>query len=349
MKIHLKFLLKAFIFLLVLGTVLTIFFQVITPKFLYSNSNWPTTSTFVGFYQMQEDSIDVLFLGSSHAASAFIPQELYNNYGIKSYNLSSEQQNLVVSYYWLKEALRFQEPKVVVLDCYLVFPFFPNNPLNTDENFTRKSFDFMKWSSVKKEAVETVCYYDESQSLVSYYLPNIRYHDRWAELTSDDFLLIDMAEHCELKGYAPLYSRRGTSDNFSFSEDTAVEGVPMFPLMQDYLEKICVLCEENDITLILVETPTSYVEADKYNTLSVYAKDHGIPYIDFNLNSMYQETDYDISFDNCDDVHANLWGAQKITNYVGRLIQERYLPESAYDMQWEDTKVYYENIITEHE
>lgn len=41
---------------------------------------WPTTLTYSKFYEEEEDTIDVIFLGSSHAASSFIPQELYNNY-----------------------------------------------------------------------------------------------------------------------------------------------------------------------------------------------------------------------------------------------------------------------------
>lgn len=65
---------------------------------------------------MQKDTVDVLFLGSSHGVTSFLPQELYNQYGITGYNLGCEQQGMVTSYYWLKEALRYQSPKAVVLD-----------------------------------------------------------------------------------------------------------------------------------------------------------------------------------------------------------------------------------------
>lgn len=348
MKVHFRFLGRVIIFLFILSAVLFIFYQIITPKFLNSNSNWPTTSTYIGFYQMEKNSVDALFFGSSHAVSAYIPQELYNNYGITSYNLGCDQQNIIVSYYWLKEALRLQSPKVVILDCYILFPYLPNAPLNTPENSTRKALDFMRWSPVKMEATETICYYDENQSLLSYYMPNIRYHTRWTELTSDDFLFSSLAEQCELKGYSPLFGQIGDIDYTPFTEDANTENTSMHPLMLMYLEKIRALCEENNIALILVETPATTIDVSKYNAVSAYAKEYNLLYVDFNLDTTYQEAGFNFALDNCDDNHANIWGAQKITNYLGQIIQEQHIPQSVYDTQWEETRSYYENIMTSY-
>ena len=113
------------------GTVLFLN-QVLTPKYFYNNT-WPTTSTYLGFYKMERNTVDVLFFGSSHAVSSFSPQILYDRYGITSYNLGCEQQNLITYYYLLKEALRFQKPKAIVLDCYILFPYNKTEVLNTSE------------------------------------------------------------------------------------------------------------------------------------------------------------------------------------------------------------------------
>lgn len=188
MRKHIKFMCKCMIFLIILFICVENVYRVIVPKFFFSDI-WPTTLTYSKFYEEEEDTIDVIFLGSSHAASSFIPQELYNNYGITSYNLGCEQQNLVTSYFWLKEALRYQKPKAVVLDCYFLFLYSGYEPLNSAESCTRKALDYMKWSPVKREAVKTICELDQYQSLVSYYLPNIRYHARWMNLSENDFFL----------------------------------------------------------------------------------------------------------------------------------------------------------------
>lgn len=63
------------------------------------------------------------------------------------------------SYYWLREVLGRQSPKVVVLDCYELF--LDNRK---DEGDARLALDDMRWGKVKKEAVDTVCGFDESQS-----------------------------------------------------------------------------------------------------------------------------------------------------------------------------------------
>ena len=85
-----------------------------------------------------------------------------------------------------------------------LFEYRPEEPLNSAESCTRKAFDYMHWSSVKKDAVKTICKLDENQSELSYYLPNIRYHTRWKELSENDFTYAKKSQHYELKGYAPF-------------------------------------------------------------------------------------------------------------------------------------------------
>ena len=117
MKSHKRYIAKGLCFVLIVGLLVHGINIVLVPKFYVSNM-WPTTSGLKGFYQMEENSIDVIFLGSSHSATTFIPQTVYDTNGITSYNLSCEQQSLLTSYYWLKEVYQYQSPKVVVLDIF---------------------------------------------------------------------------------------------------------------------------------------------------------------------------------------------------------------------------------------
>lgn len=342
---------KCAAFICVLCFCLTFTYRLIVPKFFF-DTTWPTTSTYLGFYEMEENTVDVLFFGSSHAASFFLPQELYNGYGITSYNLGCEQQNLVTSYFWLKEALRYQQPKAVVLDCYMLFPYSVMEPLNTAESCTRKAMDFMKWSSVKKEAVETICALDENQSLLSYYFPNIRYHARWKELSEDDFVFSDMAEHYELMGYAPLAGYCGIEGYSPFEVGTAEDAADtaeMVPLMREYLENMTELCQQQEIQLLLVKTPTTAENLAKYNVIQKYAKEHGLAFLDFNEKSLYEKTGFCFQTDNHDAGHGNLWGAQKVTQQIGRTLAELYGLGSRIDGQWEAPKSYYEGICKDCE
>ena len=62
------------------------------------------------------EQFDVLFFGDSHAYSDIYPMELWENYGIASYNLASYNLTIPVSYWVMRNALLTCRPKVVVLD-----------------------------------------------------------------------------------------------------------------------------------------------------------------------------------------------------------------------------------------
>lgn len=349
MKRHGKYLVKGIIFTVILVVLIHFTNRLLIPKYYFTNM-WPTTSVFGGLYQMERDSIDVLFLGSSVAEAQFIPQILYNDYGIRSYNLACEQQNLVTSYYWLKEALRFQKPKAVIVDTYMLFPINNYEPLNSEESCTRKAMDSMRWSSVKWDAVHDICYYDPKQSLMSYYFPNIRYHTRWSSLSEEDFTFIKMENHYELKGYAPLAGRLNNFDFLPFSASDSKEREEMVPLMREYLDRIVELCDENDMTLILVKTPTAREDIAKYNTLNDYAAEKNVVFWDFNEETYYNDCGFDFAQDMNDDVHANIWGAEKLSHYMAAILYNDYgITGGDYGEQWMDTDKYYQNVYQDCE
>lgn len=313
----------------------------ITPKF-FTDTDWPTTTTFAGFYDLDKDSVDVLFLGSSHGVTSFCPQELYNQYGITSYNLSSDQQGLVTSYYWLKEALRYQTPKAVVLECYFCFPYIADEPLNTDESYTRKAIDFMRWLPVKSEAVRTICEIDDKQDAWSYYLPHLRYHERWLWDHPDrnDYTYRAMAGHSELKGYSPLHFYLGEKgEGFEPHDmDTAADCAQMAPLMLTYLDKINDLCQEKGMPLILTITPAVSANIDMCNAVRAYADREGCTFISFNEQNVYRQMDYQMDADNCDDGHPNIWGAVKVSDYIGGVLSGQFGIEGRTEPQWEATR-----------
>ena len=345
---HWKFAVKVIAFTsLILFLILQVN-DVLTPK-KYFDQSWPTTSGYKGFYQMEKHSIDVLFLGSSHAASGFNPQVAYNKYGIRSYNLGCEQQNPLVSYYWLKEALRFQKPKMVVLDTYILFTHDHLEALNTAESCTRMAIDAMKWSDVKWEAVHAICEHDSKQTVNSYIFKNIRFHTRWTALSEQDFTFSEMEKHYELKGYAPLESK-GVNvklDYQPYAEYDKAAYTPMVPLMEQYLNQIETLCREEKIQLILVKTPTAEWDPSKHNTVQRYAEENDIDFIDYNVKENYDSCQFIYAEDMNDDGHSNVWGASKLTTDISRLCSEKYKLDAVTDWQWESSKEYNEHVISD--
>ncbi|MCR4705759.1 MAG: hypothetical protein K5641_06825 [Lachnospiraceae bacterium] len=296
--------------------------QVFTPG--QDEGDWALGSTYAGFYAEPEASIDVLFLGSSYGAAAFSPNVLVETCGIRSYNLCCEQQSIFTSYYWLKEALRFQSPKVVVLDPMLLFPWDEGSPINSPEPFTRAAFDAMHWSSVKKDAVMDLCARDDSHELGSYLFPLRRYHDRWKELGESDFAPAPSYDDNGTRGYVALDAESGNTGY----EPLYPEGVDQYtdplPLMKEYLDRIATLCAERGIHLCLITTPSVAMNNGAFHALTEYAKNKGILYFDMNEYRYYAKIGYDFATDNAEDSHANVSGARKITGFVGELLQIVY-------------------------
>ena len=345
MKKNIKFAIKSLVFLTLLAIVLGITTYILIPKFYY-NSDWPTSSTFLGFYEIEEDTVDVVFLGSSHCVSAFSPQYLYNEFGITSYNLGCEQQNLITSYYWLKECLKYQSPKVVVLENYLCYDYMPIYKMNCEENCLRKAVDFMRLSDNKIEFINALCENDESFDKLSFYFTNLRYHDRWKELTASDFTIEKVKDNNQMKGFSFLTKKCNIKDYSPYRIDdiSNTESIEMFPLMEEYLEKITTLCEENEIALIITTTPTNRYELGKHITTLEYAKQHSLDYYDFNEASLYDEITYDFSNDNRDGDHANIWGAHKLTQKMGEILTTNYKVKPHKNSAWNDTKDFYDQM-----
>lgn len=334
---------KIIILLALIGCMVISTVCLIMPKFYVQTTEWISTSSTKGFYDLDPNSADVIFLGSSHTFSSFSPQELYNEFNITSYNLGTGLQSPLVSYYWLKEALRYQTPKVVVLEM-LMFWSERGRPIIADEPKVRNALDPMRWSSVKIEAVNDMCRLDPSQSKLSYYLTNIRFHERWKDLNEDDFSESDLRKHNELKGFSPLLSNCNVKDYQTLTVKPEEGATDFTPSGQEYLDKITELCNDNNISLILAITPYKYYTSGEHNAVQQYADKHNLQFINFNEEGLYNELNYDLAVDNHDDIHPNLSGSIKITDYLGRVLTEKYGLVGHADEQWERTKQAYDDI-----
>lgn len=347
MKAYCRYFVRGAILVALAAVCLATLVKIFIPKYYY-NTTWTTTATYQGFYEMEKDTVDVLFFGSSHAASAFNMQHLYNEYGITGYNLGCEQQNLLVSYYWLKEALRFQSPKAVVIDMFLLFGLNKEEPLNSAESCTRKAIDYMKWSPVKADAVKDICSIDKNQSALSYYLPNARFHTRWEELSEDDFTG-DLSSHYELKGFCPLMGKSAYTEYTPFEAGTLADMAEPVKVMEDYLGRMIELCNTKGIEVILVKTPTREVNVGRYHAVKKIADEHGISYYDFNETQLYNKIKFDYPVDMHDNYgHTSISGSIKVTSFLGDLLANTYGIKGKKDIQWEQTKEFYANLLREY-
>ncbi len=348
------FALKSIVFLCLMGIMIGGVNRTLTLKYRHNVTN-PLTETYKGFYRMKPGTVDVLILGSSQAASGINPQELYNGFGVRSYNLGSNHQSLWASYFWLKEAYKYQSPKAVILDCYELF-----RDCKGDEIATRQAFDEMRWGLVKWEAVKTVCNLNEELSWQSYFLTNIRFHTRWTGLNENDFTWGEFALVPQLKGFWLYRGKCGYQEFTPFEADYGrgnqgqketqnpaenLEQTIFQEPTKEYLDKILRLCQDHGTELILIKTPTMAQTLERHNALADYADKYGLGFYDFNEKKLYEEIGFDYGQDMSDNntkgdknAHSNPSGARKITNYMGKELSEQYGLGSQKDDQWEETR-----------
>ncbi|MCR4784527.1 MAG: hypothetical protein K6A35_08460 [bacterium] len=344
MKAKAVFVLKCLIFLIILFVILRSVNSILVPHYPIATAKYPSNGTFYQFYKMKKNSIDVLFVGSSVGVNNFISQQIYNDHGICSYNLSSEQQSVILSYYWLKEAFRYQNPKVVVLEGLFLMNFSRKSfeIINTTEGLTRKAIDPMRLSSVKIQAVSDICERDKSQDPSSYFFKNIRYHTRWKELEDIDFLPIDEQYYPCLYGWAPGLEKYKRVKFKPIVESDKCTPFELRTDMVEYFEKIVALCKENGIKLILVKIANTDFGKRKNYTYRQLAKKNGVDFYDFNEKSLYNQ----LKVGKGENVlhHGNLQGNLKNSALMGKILKTKYNLPSRSDDQYEKTKSIYQHV-----
>ena len=77
MKLRHSITIKFLAFCVGLGLLIHWINGTFTAKYMYDQKE-PHTETYKGFYKMDRNTVDVLILGTSHAASGFNPQDFYD-------------------------------------------------------------------------------------------------------------------------------------------------------------------------------------------------------------------------------------------------------------------------------
>jgi len=200
-------LLKMLIFALIFSILLVGMGRFFQPVW----KDWNHYDTIHGFYEEPNNTIETIFLGASITANGIIPMELYKDYGICSYNLGTQEQPMLASYYWLLEAYRIHKEalKTVVLDVSML-------RRSPHMAFYRKSIDAMHFSKIKYNAVKD--YTKDFNETISYLIPLFSYHNRWLSLNKTDFQKAGYRPESCVRGYNFVTARYFNSSTYDVLE-----------------------------------------------------------------------------------------------------------------------------------
>ena len=286
---------------------------------------WNNYDTVHSFYKEDRNTVETVFLGASIVPNGIIPPELYEKYGICSYNLGMEQQPMLASYYWAKEAYRLHKNSLntVVLDVSMLRRV-------PSRAFYQKSIDGMHLSANKINAVRD--YTSDFSDFLSYLVPIFEYHSRWAGLGASDGMKSGYIANTAVRGY------NFTTDRYLTFGDYDELAVPTYSLHSTeevqlendslyYLKRLMDFCSEKEIKLVMIKTPwvlgfPGWKDED-HNAVQTIADQYDIPFIDFNYEPYISEISFSEVLDTSDGGHMNYFGASKLTEWLGNyLIQE---------------------------
>lgn len=327
-----RFILKAVIFLGILGCTVCILSPVLTRKYEYK-TDYAAMEIARGFYAEPENSLDVIYLGSSYMRNGISPLEIWHDHGITGYARTGSQQAPIISYYLLKEAFQTQSPKVVVYEASFLINTRTSeaNDYDARENRIREAVDFMKLSPVKMELAREIVAHS-SLSYADLLVPAYRYHERWTDLGEIDFQTIGPAPYA-YKGQYPAL----TISPYEIRENYMADGGCDEPADLDtttayYVAKMQELCREHDATLLLVHMPNTIWDDNRYHIVSEYARSQGLTYLDYSTDSLCSEIGYNSKTDSGDGgAHLNIIGAGKVSRHLGDYLCRQFSLEDKRD------------------
>lgn len=267
---------------------------------------------FDSFYEHSDD-YDILFLGSSHVMKGINPIELWEHYGYTSYNMGVDGCRLGMTYWIMKNALEFSEPELLVLDC----AYLKDEKASVNKEYNHCFLDSMRDFSTKISAIFDL--FDNAKDRIRYLFPFTIYHNRWNELSTQDF---EKSFPNDTMGYTVLTeARMANVPGFNVNNATSIDNEST-----RYLEKIIFEAKQANIPLLLTFLPfsASDVSINDAAFIREIANDYGLDYIGPEELISILDTSTDFADDYDDNSHLNLSGSKKLTYYLGDYINENF-------------------------
>lgn len=296
------------------------------------------------FYDLEDNTVDVLVIGSSHAYQGINTAVLWKEYGIAAFNFCGAAQPIWNTYYYFEEALKTQSPKAIILDTYYVHM----TDDYTDPSTAIKNTYGFKMSDTKSNAIKAS--FDTETTGNQYFFSILQYHSRYSDLNKADFYpyQANKAMYENHKGFYCYFKSEAVTER----DLSAIDYYNSFTEKIDYYyRKIFELAKSKNIPIIPIAIPFNAEAYHQgfFNTAKYVAeKEYGAKFYNF-LTEYKTAIGLDYNTDFSDKQHLNHMGNTKLTTFLGDLLKNEYnIPDRRGDEKftsWEvDAQVYYNQL-----
>ncbi|WP_339068143.1 ABC transporter ATP-binding protein [Fusobacterium animalis] len=273
------------------------------------------------YYKIPKNSVDLLFIGSSHSYCTF-NSRLFDHYlKCNSLNLGTDAQSLPITYSAILEILKNQNPKVIVIEVYPI-------GRRTGTPALRPHLDTMTFSINKLRLIKNSL---PIANWGNHFSNTIYYHSRWKEfneLRKKEKEYGDWGERIKNKGF--------TGYNWDFIRDSLTYDIYEKEYKEKFdnssfitkdslklLENIFKIGKKKGIKIILTSPPI----VGDHDTLAILyspslkklMNKYDIDSIDFNDGSNKFEK---LCF--LDNGHVSLAGADKVSFEMAEYLKQNY-------------------------
>lgn len=267
-------------------------------------------------YHEKKNTLDVVFIGSSHIEWGIDPNHIWNLFGIPSINYAIESLDLKNSYYLLVEILKYQKPKVVVLDVFKTENIYDAIPI------TNRLSNVFPFSVNKIEMIHANKQLDNIDKRMEYYFPLCLYHSR--KLEKNDFIF-DYKNI--VRGHYINFDKIQENHTFNDINDT----ISMSSTEKYIIHRLIELAKKCNISLLFIKTPHLNASIDdhrRWNTIEKIALRNEVGFVNFNKSNYFFQAGLEYNQDIANDTeingHLNHYGAQKVSRYIGNILKSKY-------------------------
>ncbi len=239
------------------------------------------------YKDFEPDTVDAVMIGTSGFDRSWIAAKGFEKFGITVYPLAVDAMPCYLAIDMIKEAYRFQNPKLVILDMRMFSLFELEDNIELGKVRARRVIDILDYFSPNrfdaiKRTLNAIHEADpkESKFNISFLLSFIQFHSKWNE---EDFKLLDEIGS-KNSPYLGFYLTKNSAMVKTLKETKwSDERMDLTKNARESLDEILDYCEQHDIELLFLDTPhyLSDVQVKRTNALCDILDSKGIKWVSF--------------------------------------------------------------------
>ena len=282
-----------------------------------------TKDRFAGFYALEKNSMDMVMIGSSPVHPYYAASLAYQRYGFLSYPIATSVQEPYWTEFLMKEVLKTQKPEVLVIETRM----FMRQQSVFDENefrgeCLRSVTDNVKYSPQRFLVINS----GVKENKEAYWFDIVKYHSLWKTTEISALKYWNYKNKSIYNGF--LFVPKVEKQELIVNNEEITDETPIPPEQEKILYEIIDYAKKKNQEVAFILSPYVITEGEckMANYMERIVKEAGCEYINF--NKLNEEMDIDYQMDFYNGGHMNIFGAEKYTIYIGKLLQEKYnLPD----------------------